>query len=210
MKARRKKQISVKDQFNGKEQRDRSAQSNVRTQTGVLTRSAIALALCVVSLLLFRGAISIVSTFIIPAVIVLFSKRREITSFIYVSTGLLMMTVLFFQTQIVFVIGYLLLSIVLKHYFTDSAMNMRISLLGIVKYLLSVILVLFIGIQLTQIIFLIPLHDMMLRLSGDDPIRYFLILLVEGIAVTLINLLILKAFISRIKGKQHHKTVIKE
>lgn len=176
-------------------------QRNVKEQTYVLTRSTIALALSVVSLLLFRGPVSIVSTFIIPVVIVLFSKRKELTSFIYIATGLLMMTVLFFQTQIVFVIGYLLLSITLKHFFLDSDRKVKLSFSGILQYLLTVIIILFIGIQLTQMIFLIPLHDMMLRLSGNDPLRYFSILLVEGIAITLFNLLILKAFASRVRIK---------
>lgn len=177
----------------------RKNQTDDRDQINVLTRSAIALALSVVSLLLFRGAISIVSTFIIPVVIVLFSRRNELYSFVYIAAGLLMMTVLFFQTQIIFVIGYLLLSIVLKHFLMDSALMVKLSFSGILKYLLAVIIILFMGIQLTQMIFLIPLHDMMLRLSNNQPYRYFGILLVEGIAITLVNLLLLKAITSRIK-----------
>ncbi len=190
-----------RDQRNVKEQSHSKEYRNTREQTNVLTRSAMALALSVVSLLLFRGPVSIVSMFIIPVVIVLFSKRKELTSFIYIATGLLMMTVLFFQTQIVFVIGYLLLSITLKYFFLDSHRKVKLSFSGILKYLLTVMITLFIGIQLTQMIFLIPLHDMMLRLSGNDPMRYFSILLVEGIAITLFNLLILRAFASRVRIK---------
>ncbi len=178
-----------------------NAKANVIEQTSILTRSAIALALCVVSLLLFRGPTSIVSTFIIPAVIVLFSSGRERSSFLYIATGLLIMTGLFFQTQIIFVLGYLLLSIALKRFLLDSEMKVRISPFGILKYLLSVILVLFVGIQLTQILFLIPLHDMMLRLSNHQPVRYFAILLLEGGVITVLNLLILKAFAARIRIK---------
>ncbi|SHF24902.1 hypothetical protein [Alkalibacter saccharofermentans] len=177
----------------------RKNQSDLSDQINVLTRSAFALALSVVSLLLFRGSISIVSTFIIPVVIVLFSKRNELLSFTYIAISLLMVTVLFFQTQIIFVIGYLLLSVLLKHFLMDSAVKVKISFSGILKYLIAVIVILFIGIQLTQIIFLIPLHDMMLRLSNNLPYRYFGILLVEGIIITLVNLLLLKAITSRLK-----------
>ncbi len=177
----------------------RKNQSRVSDQTKVLTRSAIALALSMISLLLFRGATSIVSTFIIPVVIVLFSKRNEPISFIYIATGLLMMTALFFQTQIVFVAGYLLLSLVLKYYLLDYRNKVMFSVPGILKYLFAVIVILFIGIQLTQWIFLIPLHDMMLKLSNNQPLRYIGILLMEGIAITLVNLLLLKALTSRIK-----------
>ena len=79
---------------------------DAKNQINVLTRSALALALSVVSLLLFRGTTSIVSAFIIPVVIALFSKRNEVLSFVYIATSLIMMTVLFFQTQIIFIIGY--------------------------------------------------------------------------------------------------------
>lgn len=174
---------------------------NVNEQTGVLTRSAVALVLCVVSLLLFRGPSSIISTFIIPAVIVLFSSHSKPTSFLYIATGLMMMTGLFFHTQIIFVIGYLSLSIALKHFLLDASMKVRVSPFGILRYLLSVILVLFVGIQLTQILFLIPLHDMMLRFSNNQLVRYFAILLLEGGVITVMNLLILKAFASRIRTK---------
>lgn len=174
---------------------------NIKEQTGILTRSAIALAMCVVSLLLFRGPSSIVSALVIPAVIVLFSGEEERTSLIYIATGLLMMTGLFFQTQIIFVVGYLVLAIALKHFFLNAGMKVRISCLRVLKYLFSVILVLFVGIRVTQSLFLIPLHDMMLRLSNNQPSRYFAILLVEGGIITLMNLIILKTFIAKIKNK---------
>ena len=174
-------------------------ETNRREQTRMLSTASIALALSVVSLFLFRGVTSILSTFMIPAIIVLFSKKDDLTVFAYTAFGLITVTVLFFQTQIIFVTGYLFLSLALKHYFMESEMKLKISLSGVVKYLLIVVAVLFVGIQLTQIIFLIPLHDMMLRMSNADPLRYLGILLLEGVAITLFNLLILKAFTSRIK-----------
>jgi hypothetical protein len=174
-------------------------QMDAKNQINVLTRSALALALSVVSLLLFRGTTSIVSAFVIPVVIALFSKRNEVLSFVYIASSLIMMTVLFFQTQIIFIIGYLLLSLVLKHLLMDSAMKVKFSFTGILKYLLAVMAILFMGIWLTQVIFLIPIHDMMLRFSNNHPLRYLGILLVEGIAITVVNLLFLKATTSRIK-----------
>jgi hypothetical protein len=174
-------------------------QMDAKNQINALTRSALALALSVLSLLIFRGTTSIFSAFIIPVVIALFSKRNEVLSFVYIATSLIMMTVLFFQTQIIFIIGYLLLSLVLKCFLMDAAMKVKFSFTGILKYLLAVMAILFMGIWLTQVIFLIPIHDMMLRFSNNHPLRYLGILLVEGIAITLVNLLFLKAMTSRIK-----------
>ncbi len=171
---------------------------NAATNTNVLTMSAIALALSVVSLLLFRGPISILSAFIIPAVLVLFTSGERKT-FPFTAIGLIIMTGLFFQTQIVFVPGYLFLALFLRRFFMDSEREMKVSLAGVLLYIATVMLILWIGIQLTQMIFLIPLQDMMLRLSGHDPLRYAGILFAEGAAITLFNLLLLKAFLSRIK-----------
>lgn len=78
-------------------------------------------------------------------------------------------------------------------------MKVKFSFTGILKYSFAVMTILFLGIWLTQMIFLIPLHDMMLRFSNNHPLRYLGILLVEGIAIAVVNLLFLKAITSRIK-----------
>jgi len=70
-----------------------------------LTMSAFGLALSVLSLILFRGPISIVSNFLIPAIIVLFSGNKP-EGYGLTSIGLFVVTLLFFPTQIIFVAGY--------------------------------------------------------------------------------------------------------
>ncbi|WP_422485874.1 hypothetical protein [Gudongella sp. DL1XJH-153] len=166
---------------------------NIKT----LTMSAFALALSVFSLLLFRGPISIASTFLIPVIIVLFS-RGQLKSYLLVYAGLFTTTLLFFPTQIIFVATYMLLSALLKVFFITSTFKVNISLLGVIGYILIVSLVLFVGIRLTELVFLVPLHTMMLRISGNNFLSYSLILVIEGIFVSIFNIGILRLFVPRI------------
>jgi len=170
-----------------------------RQQTEVLAYAGIALALSVVSLMIFRGPVSIVSTFIVPAVVAIFARKKLFPYYLLTSMGLLIMTFVFFITQIIFVIGYILLSIALKILFIDSEINIKVGWQGFLIYTLLVIVVLFMGIQLTQTVLSIPLHDMMLRMSNHRYSIYFAILLLESIAITLINFLIIKVLIPRIR-----------
>lgn len=167
----------------------------------ILTMSAFALALSVLSLLLFRGPVSIVSTFLIPAIIVLFS-RGELKSYFLVSAGLFITTLLFFPTQIIFVATYILLSILINIFFITSDLKVKTSPIGVLGYILIVSLVLFVGIRLTELVFLVPLHTMMLRISGNNMLVYSGILFLEGIFVSIFNIGILRMFISRIKSHE--------
>ncbi len=163
----------------------------------ILTMSAFALALSVLSLLLFRGPVSIVSTFLIPAIIVLFS-RGELKSYLLVSVGLFIIALMFFPTQIIFVATYMLLSALLNVLFITSDFKVKTNPLGVLGYILIVSLVLFVGIRLTELVFLVPLHTMMLRISGNNMLFYAGILFLEGIFVSIFNIGILRLFIYRI------------
>jgi len=163
-----------------------------------LTMSAFGLALSVLSLLLFRGPISIVSTFLVPAIIVLFSGNKN-RGYVLTSMSLLTVTLLFFPTQTIFVIGYILLGLFLKLLAFDSNLRVKLINLNFILYVIITALVLFLGIRLTELIFLVPLHTMMLRISGNTPLLYVGILIVEGILISIFNFGLLKLLISRTK-----------
>jgi hypothetical protein len=158
--------------------------------------SAFGLALSVLSLLLFRGPISIVSTFLVPAIIVLFSGNKN-GGYVLTSMSLLTVTLLFFPTQTIFVIGYILLGLFLKLLAFDSNLRVKLINLNFILYVIITALVLFLGIRLTELIFLVPLHTMMLRISGNTPLLYVGILIVEGILISIFNFGLLKLLISR-------------
>ena len=161
--------------------------------------SAFSLALCVLSLLMFRGPLSIASALLIPAIIVVFSKNRSFYYYLLTSVGLVLTALLFFHAQTVFVTMYLLLSAALRVLLTNSNMELSLKPVPALVYILFSSAVLYLGIRLTEWIFLVPLDKMMLRLSANDALRYMGIMLAEGLLVFLLNAAILKAFLTRIK-----------
>ena len=165
-----------------------------------LLMSAFSLALCVLCLLMFRGPISIASSLLIPAIIIVFSKNCGLSYHLLVSSGLMAAALLFFQAQTAFVAGYLFLSAALRLLLINPKMELVFKPVPVLVYILFAAAVLYLGIRLTEWIFKVPLHGMMLRLSSSKGLRYAVILLAEGLLVFLLNAAILKAFLSRIGG----------
>lgn len=167
------------------------------SQAGNITSAAIAIALTVVFMLVFRGPASIISALVVPAVIVLLAKNKGLIYYILISCGLVFFALLLFQTQLVFVGGYLLLSLALKLILVGKNSQIKLKPLPISLYTASVIIVLFLCIRLTEWLFLIPLHQMMLRLSDGNPLLYLLILFAESILICAVNIAFLKVFYAR-------------
>ena len=167
-----------------------------------ISSAAIAIALSIVFLLIFRGPASIIAALIVPAVIVLLAKNNGLLYYLLITCGLTLIALLLFQTQLFFVFGYLLLSLALKFYLVDHNSKIKLKPLSISLYAVSVAIVLFLCIRLTEWLFLIPLHQMMLRLSSGNPLLYLLILLAEGILICAANIAFLKLFYARSKKSQ--------
>lgn len=161
--------------------------------------AALTLALSSVSIFLFRGPISILSAFLIPVIIVLFSRGYGMVYHILVSMGLLLISLMFFQTQLIFTAGYALLAVGLRVLLLDRNMNLKLSIIKTLLYLTFVVLTLSAGLWLTEKIFLIPLHTMMLKLSGGKILFYLGILIIESILVTLCHILVLNGFLKRLR-----------
>ncbi len=110
------------------------------------------------------------------------------------------MTFLFFQAQTFFVIAYLLLSFGLRLLLVSSDMKVIFKPFRVIIFVLLATAVLYIGIRLTQWVFLVPLHRMMLSLSGYNDLRYFAMLLAEGTLVFVLNAVILKTLFPKIRA----------
>ena len=175
--------------------------STVQSQnfTRMLTMAAFTLALSSVSIFLFRGPLNILSAFLIPAIIVLFSRGYGISYYILIFIGLLLTSALFFQTQLIFTAGYAFLAVGLRLFLVDQNMNLKLRISKILLYMGSVILILFSGLWLTEKLFLIPLHTMMLKISGGQIPVYLGILLIESVLVTLCHILVLNVFLEKLK-----------
>lgn len=169
---------------------------NNRQLIQTITRASFTLALSAVCIMMFRGPISIVSTFLIPPIIVLFSNRYISLYYILTFMGLVLMTMIFFPTQLVFVFTYILLALVLDNITKKGGKYPSFN--KIITYISLTIITLFIGIRLTQLIYMIPLHTMMLRISRNNFFFYFAILFVEGLIVSMFNFGILKVLRKRV------------
>ena len=170
---------------------------NWHSGTRNMTAAALALAVATVMLLIFRGPVSIVSAPVIPAVIVLATRKSRPAHTILLAAGLLTVTLVFFQTQLLFVTGYLCLALALKLLLMPANMKVRLRPLPVLLFLLITGIVLFAGIWLTERLFLVPLHQMMLRLAGHNPLRYAAIILAESLLICTINVTLLKIFTAR-------------
>lgn len=164
----------------------------------LVARSALSMAVSLLSLLIFRGPVSIFSAFLIPAIIVVFAGSFGLPYYILTTGGLLLTTFLFFPTQILFVVGYALLALFLKLIFLKGE-RLRTNFPRVLVYAATASLAVFIGIYLTELIFMVPLHSMMIRLSGGSPLIYGFIIGAEGGLIAISNLLLLKVFVSRLK-----------
>ena len=163
-----------------------------------LTMAAFAVVLSAVGPMFFRGPLSLVSALFVPAVLVLFTKDGGPVYHALTAVALLAVAAMFFQTQIVFVLGYVLLSFALRLLVTAPNLTLRLQPALVAGYTLLAVVVLFLGIRLTDFIFGIPLHTMMLRISGNNLWVYFSILLVEALLVSGLNIAFLKVLLPRV------------
>ncbi len=176
--------------------------SRTLNATNTLTASAFALALSIINLMLFRGTISILAACFVPAIIVIFSKGQKMNYYLYVSVGLFLVAPMFFQTQIVFVAGYVVLALGMRLLLIDRDLNLRRGLVSSAGYVLLVAVILWMGMILTEYLFLIPLNSMMIRLSKGSNVLYMGILLLEGLLVFLVNMAVMTIYLTKVLAQE--------
>ncbi|MEA5018698.1 MAG: hypothetical protein VB009_08330 [Erysipelotrichaceae bacterium] len=161
---------------------------NIKT----ITHAAFALLLCLFCLSFFRGPTSIISAFLIPVTIVLFDKYASKYYYLILVSTLLPVTFILFQTQFIFILGYLLLALLLRAFLLNNERKLLLSFFRVINYYISVVFVLYISIRFTDILLKTSLHLMMLSLTNNNAILYLIILMVEGFAITVFNIIIFK------------------
>ena len=174
--------------------------TRIRTgeHTKVVIMASLSLAISSVCIVLFRGPVSILSAFAVPATLVLFSRGYGRLYPVLVSLGLLLISLMLFQTQIVFAASYLAMALAIRLLLLDAEMNLSVGLGRGLLFQAIVALLLFAGLWLTEKLFLIPLHTMMLRISGGRAEIYVLLLVLEALLISACNILLLKGFLKRI------------
>lgn len=157
-----------------------------------ISYSSIAICLCMVSLLLFRGPLSLMSAVVIPLIIAILSYKLHMRYNFLAAAGLSIITGLFFTTQLIFVMTYLLMGLLIKLLLYSKRSNViSFWIVRFVLYVVSTGTLLYLGIRLTEALFYIPLHEMMLRMSNGNMGIYGLIILAEALFVSSIHFVIM-------------------
>lgn len=166
-----------------------------------LATSAMAIALCSVSLVMFRGSLSLLSAICIPIILTVFLIKYDRVSYLISVGTLLIITLMFFTTQLIFVFLYIQMAVFLrKLVFSEGLMaKSGVYIIGFGGYLLITVLVLFVGIRLTEFIFEIPLHKMMLNISNGSLVIYLLILTAEALIISTSHYWAARSIIKKIK-----------
>ncbi|MDP2814629.1 MAG: hypothetical protein Q8S15_03785 [Erysipelotrichaceae bacterium] len=170
--------------------------------THYIALSGMTLALCLLSLMIFRGPLSLLQALIIPIVMVIMTIKQPWKYTFAAGISLLMLTLAFFLTQIIFMIIYLMMAFLLLILVSTIQRGPRHRNLLIILYLLINALLLYLGLRLTDIIFQTPLHVMMLKLSSDNNILYASILIIESTFISIFHLLIVLN-VSRRQARTH-------
>lgn len=165
-----------------------------------IAASGLALTLCLLSLMLFRGILSLLQALIIPVVIVLLTARQPWIYTFAAGISLLALTLVFFPTQLVFMIIYLLMAFMLLGLVKMTRNGSRRRYLLFIPYLLLNCLLLFFGLIMTDFVFMTQLHAMMLRLSGFNMVLYAAIILLEAAFISSLHLLVI-LYIRRRRAK---------
>lgn len=155
-----------------------------------LPQASLTIALSLVIAFLFRGTTSLIAAMIIPVILFLFMYSFRLLDYLIISMVLVFLTLVFITTQVVFMLLYTILGFSLRLLIKQK--KQINTFIRILIYFFVVTASLFIGIFLTEVIFSIPLHTFMLKVSKNSALVYFLILSVESLIITMAHLLIVK------------------
>ncbi len=146
-----------------------------------LTKSAIFLALIVVSFLLFRGTTNIFNAVIVPLLISITIKDMKIKEGLTFIAAIILLGFMFFRFQIFFIILYALLAVMLlytkKNNYRFSTKALFFSATSAVGF--------FIVIRMTDLVLGSPIERALIAISGGSFGNYLTLLLAQGLFVGL-------------------------
>ena len=155
---------------------------NFISKNRYITLSAIAIGLSLISMITFRGPISIISTVTIPIIMAVLLGSYSIGYFIIASSVFVFLTLVFFTSQGIFALIYTFMAMNIKFIIMDKRIFKNRLIEGLIYIVFTMILI-YLGIMLTEIIFMIPLNSMMLNISKGYLVIYWLIILLEALLV---------------------------
>lgn len=158
--------------------------------------SAMILALIISIASLFRGTTSILTMILIPCVLALSFVFINVKDRILLSVVCLLLTLILISTQSIFMLLYVILGFILIK-ITQS--NQPLSLINMLIYIIFVMVTLFVGLILTQMVFMIPLHQIMLSITKNSYALYVFIVFVEALIISSVHLIFVKQIRNRLR-----------
>lgn len=156
--------------------------------TRKITIAALSIAVSLVTVSMFRNTSSILSAIIIPIVFSVFLSSFAFKEYALIATIIVLTTLLFVTTQIVFMMIYLIQGKLIILYVFYKKTNEKMWYL---IYTIFVSTSLFLGIIITELVFKIPLHTFMMSISNNNLLIYGSIILFEGVIISMLHILVI-------------------
>ncbi|HBS90979.1 MAG TPA: hypothetical protein DEA51_00720 [Erysipelotrichaceae bacterium] len=149
---------------------------------------SLAIAMAILPILLFRGTTSILAMILTPIIIGIWFYRHHRQYVVSVMIAYLLLVAILATTQIVFAFMYLMQGWFLHELFHRTR---KLRFVHWILYTLISLLIILIGMFLTQTLIQIPLISIMIRLGGGV-LGFILIVLIQACVVSIAHLMIYK------------------
>ena len=157
-------------------------------KTKNLIKGALAIVLCLLSFMIFRGVTNILNAFFVPLVLSIFIYNMSLHEKIAIFLALQILCFFIFPVQLIFSFFYCVIA------FITTYMRQK----GIRYFLVwatvtvCVTLFFYIAVRLTDLIFMTKIYEITLRVMKNNSLIYIFALFIESIIVSTLYILIFK------------------
>lgn len=162
-------------------------------KTKTITRAAMALTLIFICFSIFKGTTNILNALFIPLILYFGLFKLSSREFIAVTIATMLFCFIFFKVQIIFVLAYCSLALLLI-WLNNKSYGW---LLAVALLTVAISVSFFIALTMTDFIFGTQINILLIRMLGGNIIAYCLLLLCEGLLISLIQIFAIRKFGSR-------------
>jgi len=162
-------------------------------KTKTITRAAMALTLIFICFSIFKGTTNILNALFIPLILYFGLFQLSSREFIAVTIATILFCFIFFKVQIIFVLAYCSIALLLI-WLNNKSYGW---LLAAALLTVAISVSFFIALTMTDFIFGTQINTLLIRMLGGNIIAYCLLLLCEGLLISLIQISAIWKFGSR-------------
>ncbi|KAF0091473.1 MAG: hypothetical protein FD141_1262 [Fusobacteria bacterium] len=170
----------------------------------IFVYNILALAIVYILFLLFKGPTNILNALFVPLTLLIFSFKSNFKERMVFYGTVILFTALFFSVQVFFVIAYCFIAAILR----VILVNKFRALGSLLLLTLSVGFLFYLGIVLTDLVFLTRINSIMMNVLNNNVFVYAMVIIVEAGFVSVLLFWFSKLFMRRIrlnKGLDHQK-----